>query len=233
MSSEEQETPSTPGSPKPPSTTAPSLRPSGDRVIETERYGTLTVRYVEVEQGSDAWKDLRRKFLTASNFAAVLGLSPFAKSWDVILGMLDKAPPFPKRAIRAMAWGTKHEDPAAEIYADWHGVELARSGFYYCPELRIGASLDRVVLDDDGIPVRNVEIKCPASWRIPESPPETYLLQVAMQNFLSGVSASDLFYFTKKGIRVFAVPVLSPDEFLDEYKEDIDAFMEMFDRAKD
>lgn len=226
MSNEEQETPSTPGSPKP-----LTGSPDHSRTIQTKRHGTFTVCYLEVEQGTEEWLDLRRRYLTASRFGAALGVSPWATAWDTVLDMLGKAPPFPKRALKAMAWGTKHEDDAASVYADWHDVSLARSGFYYCPELRIGASLDRVVLDDAGVPTRNVEIKCPASWRIPDTAPEIYLLQVAMQNFLSGVTESDLFFFTPKGIRAFAVPVLTADEFLDRYKDDITNFFELFDRA--
>lgn len=126
-------------------------------------------RISQTQQRSTDWFDQRQHRLTASNFGAALGHSPYERPMQVIKKML-----WPQRQARtfvAQQWGIDHEDQAVGIYrtfmqkqvhADFH---VAHQGLYVSQKyFFLGGSPDGVVIDPS-LPVGQqrglLEIKCP------------------------------------------------------------------------
>jgi predicted phage-related endonuclease len=73
-----------------------------------------SVVFWEIKQGSEEWLAMRKCFLTASEFATVLGWNPY-KTVDEYTRELYSGKPEHKpnkRQVEAMQWGTTHEDDA-------------------------------------------------------------------------------------------------------------------------
>lgn len=190
------------------------------------------VYYHDVEQGSDEWKALRC-CLTASRAAAWFGMRPYnATKGDVVLDVLGLAPPFTTKANGFMAWGSAAESTAADSYEDRYLEKLHVRGFYSCPALGIGASPDRVVLDEEDGSIRKVvEIKCPATyrWRGPiQEPHFAHIEQARMQAFLTGAREADIFYWAPRAnwTRNFHIEVLDPVDYLLMHDGDFRDFRE-------
>lgn len=126
---------------------------------------------------------LRRTGITATDVAAVLGLSPFRSPLDVWLEKMNKAPPVEE--TEDMQRGTFLEDGARRWYAHRVGARVAQPGTVVHPrDSLVIATPDGVALLGDD--VRGLEIKMPSSardWGEPgtDAIPDYYLPQVAWQ----------------------------------------------------
>jgi len=81
----------------------------------------------DVKQGSEEWLAVRRCFLTASDFATVLGWNPYMKIEEYVRKLYGsegeeqelKHKPN-KRQQEAMSWGSFHEDDAGLLSCCHH-----------------------------------------------------------------------------------------------------------------
>ena len=112
---------------------------------------------------SKQWYDERRYRITASNFGAI------AKRRA-------PHPPLVKRLLYSttssirreeLDWGKEHEAIARAQYERTLevGFKVVDSGFFVHDSGFLGATPDGLVLDNDGKPVRLIEIKCPYSQK--------------------------------------------------------------------
>ena len=207
-------------------------------LLEEERAPTGEVRFdhllldfyevysADVAQGSDEWLELRKKYLTASEFAHWIGQHPYPKKRGRYSVVEEKFtdPKHSASTLRNFAHGHFYESIAADVLEAVLLKPLERRGFYFCPELCLGASPDRVVVEPDGS-IANYEIKCPIGGVIPAEVPVQYALQVDVQNLLLGASKSFVYFWTPwKKTKLLEVPVRDPEEFICTYKTDIEDF---------
>ncbi|MFN7976372.1 MAG: YqaJ viral recombinase family protein [Acidobacteriota bacterium] len=126
------------------------------------------------------WLAARRRVLTATDAAAILGVHPWKSALQVYAEKVQGVEL--TQATRRMRWGQRLEDDVADAYSEESGRRVA------LPETRLsihpaipwmGASLDRLVEDD--VRGRGVlEIK--AIWRSGDDEvPAHWLVQVAHQ----------------------------------------------------
>lgn len=124
-------------------------------------------------QRTSEWHEARAGKLTASNFAAAIGISPYqsrAKLWRELKGL---EPGFEGNA--ATDWGTEHEPFAISDYEIRSGNLVIPSPFVAHPEFPwLGASPDGLVGDGGCI-----EAKCPYGQQLYGTVPEHYRPQVA------------------------------------------------------
>jgi len=125
-----------------------------------------SVVFWDIKQGSDEWLALRKCFLTASDFATILGWNPY-KTMEEHMRELYSGNPVHKpnkRQVQAMQWGTTHEDEAIFEYGllkfgmDEDTWPMTHPGIVVDYNGKLAASPDRFV-GEDGI----VEAKCPFS----------------------------------------------------------------------
>lgn len=151
--------------------------PYFDEMAQRSSNATLTRRFcmqtyfvdqplLNIQQGGTAWIQQRSKIaITASNFAAVLGLLPFEtsqKSYDKLLKQRDTDFTSPQWAN--VTWGKEMEGTARQFLRDHFFPEIREVGtFIYKPDPRLGATPDGLIVD--GIRDKRLsllEIKCPA-----------------------------------------------------------------------
>lgn len=154
-----------------------------------------------IPQRSQAWFDLRRGCITASDIASVLPLddisvkeyaeqfgiplnslvkpngfcNPYSDKQNVILKKCGAGPGFTGNA--ATEWGTKYEPVAQDFYRKLTNSELLEFGMLVDPENTwIGAS-------PDGITTKGcmLEIKCPLNRQLSDAPPLSYWIQQQIQ----------------------------------------------------
>lgn len=127
----------------------------------------------EVDQRSDAWRDLRRKIPTASRAGDVLtpagelrlardkkGLAEIPKNYlGELLAQRIMGHEIERYVTRAMADGIEREPLARDILQDRLGVEILPVGFFTTDDERLGASPDGLIVA--GNAREGVEIKCP------------------------------------------------------------------------
>lgn len=122
-------------------------------------------RFIDCEQGSEMWKELRCGLVTASRVADVIatvkkGEAAPRKNYRIEL-MCERLThvPYPQYVSQDMQWGIDHEDEAAAAYELHAGVLVDKCGFVIHPSVSMfGASPDRLV-GEDGL----VQIKCPTT----------------------------------------------------------------------
>jgi putative phage-type endonuclease len=127
------------------------------------------------EQRSEAWYELRKNRLTASELADSLGEGHFKSSNDIILAKCGLGPVFKGNAITQ--WGVKYEYVAIQIYEARNGVHIDEFGLVPHSTIPfLGASPDGI--SNKGI---MLEIKCPPKRKIVGIVPHHYWVQMQLQ----------------------------------------------------
>lgn len=123
-------------------------------------------------QRTPDWEFERAGLLTASDFAAAMGISPFKsrlRLWDELTG---RSAGFQGNA--ASDWGTLHEESAIEHYEAKTGMFVDPVGLIKHPQISyLGGSPDGLV-GEEGI----IEAKCPYWAGVHMEVPEYYLPQI-------------------------------------------------------
>ena len=150
------------------------------------------MKIIDVDQGSDAWQEVRGRFATASCFADVLatiksGEAAARRNYRnklVVQRLTGKiVSTFQSDAMRM---GIEREPLARGAYEAETGFLVQRVGFIYDELQEAGCSPDGLIGDDGGL-----EIKCPeisahlAAIRSPTEPPE-YTAQIQGSLWITG-----------------------------------------------
>ena len=120
---------------------------------------------LDVEQGTQQWKEARAGFVTASRLHDVLDIikrgegAERRKYRGEIVCEILSGQPYPQHITQEMRWGTEHEPEARGVYGLENDVIVDRVGFAIHPEIgRFGCSPDGFV-GDRGM----LQIKCPST----------------------------------------------------------------------
>jgi putative phage-type endonuclease len=112
------------------------------------------------EQRTQEWYDIRKRMVTASDIATVLGHNPYARRKEVILKKCNVGKPF--TGNKYTHHGVKYEPIATMFYEMLKKTTIIEFGLIPHPELSyLGASPDGIT--PDGI---MLEIKCPFTRKI-------------------------------------------------------------------
>lgn len=114
-----------------------------------------------MEQRSEAWFKARGGRITGSAVGAILGLSPFAKPYDVMRRMVRDYYGLPAEFTGNVAtqWGTLHEAGAVAEY-EMITARVVKPAYFVTYEDWLGASPDGYV-SEKGL----IEVKCPFGLR--------------------------------------------------------------------
>ena len=155
-----------------------------------------------MEQRSQEWFEARANRVTGSAIGAILGLSPFATTADIMRRMVREyhGQPSEFKGNVATEYGTNNEPNALADYVMTRG-DVVECGFYVHPNFEwLGASPDGLV-GDDGL----IEIKCPYSMRHSAeefkhiSEQEHYYAQMQYEMFCTGRMWCDFYQWSPYG----------------------------------
>jgi len=146
--------------------------------------------FVKAQQRSEAWLELRRQGLGASDMAAVMGVSPYKTPYQLWAEKTGATPP--QKVGAAANRGVILEDAVGQYYEQERGVKLRKSNgiVRLRKHPRIMASLDRTIV---GEPKGLVELKTSSSprWSMWPVPPEV-VIQTHVQMGITGAEWCDV-----------------------------------------
>jgi len=189
-----------------------------------------------IEQGSDAWHQLRLGKVTASRVADILaktktGVSASRGNYLVelaiqrVTGQIEES-----YTNAAMAWGTETEPKARMAYEVFNDVLVEQVPFVDHSTIKgFGASPDGLV-NIDGL----CEIKCPNSathWSYLKSgePPNKYFIQMQAQLSCTGREWNDFISFDPRmpeKSQLFVKRVFRDDKFIAIMEGEVKQFLE-------
>jgi putative phage-type endonuclease len=132
-----------------------------------------------LEQRSQAWYDIRKNLITASDFAQALGDGKFGTQKQFFQKKCGYEKDTFDNTMPALKWGVKYEPVAIDAYATKNNVKMYEFGLLIHPKNNMkwfGASPDSI--SELGI---MVEIKCPWRRKITGEVPKQYYYQVQGQ----------------------------------------------------
>lgn len=161
------------------------------------------IRVIDLQQGSREWLELRKKSITATDIATIMGVNPYKtpyQLWQEKLGIKE-----PDTENDAMRRGKSLEPIALESFCRLKGK-------YYEPAVVVGrfcpwamASLDGIC--DAGLSI--VEIKCMGKSNHDEAVSGVvkplYMYQMQWQMFVTELSECDYFVFSEESHNVISV----------------------------
>lgn len=180
-----------------------------------------------IEQRSKAWYEARKGLITGSAVGAILGLSPFMSTADVMRRMIREAYGAESEFAGNVAteYGTFHEAGAKTDYELETGNKVNDCGFYISEQHQwIGASPDGFI-GEDGL----IEIKCPYSLRDKKEPvfksineQKHYYAQIQLQLFVTGRKWCDFYQWCPFGSIVDRVDF--SQDYIDSILPGLDGF---------
>lgn len=164
-----------------------------DRIAAMQKYCAqlhILNKQPKVQQRSEAWFELRKNRLTASDTAQALGLSKYSKQAQLVQkkAFPDRNQNFDSMAVPALRHGVIYEAMALRCYQQRHdGISVHEFGLIPHPSLSCyGASPDGI--SELGI---MIEIKCPLKRVIDGTIPEQYYIQMQGQMAVCGLNECD------------------------------------------
>ncbi len=189
----------------------------------------------DIEQGSQAWLDLRIGKLTASKVADIMangrGGKPSAKTETYMIDLLSElltGEPKPFFENDAMRWGTETEPQARAMYELINNCEVEEVAFIKLNE-RVGVSPDGLV-GEGGL----IEIKCPTTATqvrraLSKEYHTDYKAQIQMQLWVSGREWCDFVSFDPRlncDASYLQERVYRDEEYIKEMEKRIAQFVE-------
>ena len=159
-------------------------------------------------QGSEAWKNIRKQYVTATDAAVILGLSPWKTPYKLWRQKMDLDPP--DEETEKMREGSRLEDHARKWFFEAYGILFTPKVVF---KDFMMASLDGMTDDDECI----IEIKCgQKSFEQAKQGiiPEYYRIQMQHQMYCSGLN--EMTYLAFNGEVVITLTVELDREFVYE-----------------
>lgn len=188
-----------------------------------------------IEQGSEAWAEIRLGKVTASKLADVMtkgrGTAPSKTRRSYMMQLAAEiltGVPVDNFKSSAMQWGNDCEPQARAMYELESGNDVQEVAFVDCED-GFGVSPDGLI-SDDGL----VEIKCPNTTTQLERYlagefPKAYKAQVQGQLLATGRQWCDFVSFDPRingAAQYFCIRVERDEEYLKELEQEINKFIE-------
>ena len=195
---------------------------------------TESLIYREVEQGTDAWLEIRRGKVTASRVADVLaktktGVSASRGNYLIelalqrVTGVIE-----PSYKNDAMQWGTDNEQTARTAFEVAHNVFVDQVAFVDHPTIKdFGCSPDGVIGDS------LLELKCPyqsaVHWSyFKDGCPSKYYTQIQAQMSCTGAKSVWFVSFDPRipaRSQLYIEEVLREEEFIEKLESEVKQFL--------
>jgi putative phage-type endonuclease len=199
----------------------------------------------EIEQGSDAWRQLRIGKVTASRVADVVAKTksgPSASRANYMAELIAErltGVPGERFTNTAMQWGTDHEADARRAYEFYHDFEVEQVAFVDHPTIPMtGASPDGIIkpttiMGDKTIINGLVEIKCPNTAThldtlLGQSAPGKYITQMQWQMACTATDFCDFVSFDPRlpeSMRLFVFRVQRDFKLIAELEHEVRKFL--------
>jgi len=170
------------------------------------------MEFLDLEQGSDLWKETRKRYITSTDVAVIMNLSPFKTPYQLYLEKMDLAPP--QEVTERMKEGSRLEPIAREWFANKYNVNIKVGVVVFGIFM---ASLDGYFLNPVSGNYENIEIKCGVkSFRDAEDGviADYYLAQI--QQALHCTWLNKTTYIAFNGSEVVEIEVKRDQEFIDK-----------------
>lgn len=155
------------------------------------------MKFIEVEQGSAEWHELRRTKIGASNSPALLGISPYKSSSDIYREMVLGQTGY---INKAMAHGSHTENEARECFNKMNPTQ--GPAYTFKPAVVVSDEYPLMMASLDGINETNtviLEIKCPGDkvyeLCVQERVPLHWEYQMQHQLAVTGLDLAILFVY--------------------------------------
>ncbi len=146
----------------------------------------------------------RKGRLTASNFAAAMGLNPYMSRQKLYRQLMGLEPKFEGNEMTQ--WGQDHEQDAVDAYEAEMGVICTKTGDEQEFVIRGEPALDWMGCTPDGYNGRRlIECKCPYSQNLYDSIPDYYMPQIQGQMTITGCGECDFVCWTPNDLAVWRV----------------------------
>lgn len=114
------------------------------------------MKYINLDQRTDAWLDWRKNGITATDTPVILGYSKFKTRWRLWAEKVGKVQPPDLSKNPQVRYGVEHEDEARSLFQTRHAVCVLPACAEWEKDGRFRASFDGLTPNDEP-----VEIKCP------------------------------------------------------------------------
>ena len=195
---------------------------------------TESLIYREIEQGTDAWLEIRRGKVTASRVADVMaktktGVSASRGNYMIELALQRVTGVIkPSYTNDAMAYGTANEQTARTAFEVAHNVFVDQVAFVDHPTIKnFGCSPDGIVGDS------LLEIKCPYQSAIhwsyfKDGCPSKYYTQIQAQ--MSCTGAKSVWFVSYDGrmpprSQLYIEEVMREEEFIKKLEDEVKQFL--------
>jgi len=205
---------------------------------EKEKY-----EWKNLKQGSKEWRDARQKFtLTASEFAAAIGICPYTSRKELLERKLQK---IEVPVNFAMQWGINNEAEARDLAEqvlklaplpqgldniDTSDIVVVETGIWPIEGTSWAASPDGIVktqYGDPGSTLGIMEIKCPYSQVLPTRIPPSHLLQMLGQMVAVGTDTGFYVSWTPQKMIIYTVTSCNATwELMEGYLQEFDNLLE-------
>ena len=195
---------------------------------------------IDVEQGSDEWKQARIGLVTGSRADCIVakiksGEAATRRDYRIEL-LAERLTGNPGPDIyfsKEMAWGVENEPFARMAYESMTGEMVRQTGFLRSTSFAAGASLDGDLQDMEGI----IEIKCPKtathlSYLELDGAPKHYMPQITHNLLISGAAWCDFVSFDPRlpdHLQFIARRVYAADIDMKGYEEELVRFLAELD----
>lgn len=153
--------------------------------------------YYDVEQGTQAWLDLRKGKVSASRAADLLssvryGEAAGYRNYRTELAIERLTGRSPERYVtKQMQYGTETEPVARTMYSLVTGNVVKQSGIYIIDGKNICASLDGEIGDDGLVEIKNRELANHVESLATNKIPDQYYKQIQFQLFVTNKTWGD------------------------------------------
>lgn len=189
----------------------------------------------DMEQRTDAWREIRRGKVTASAIEDVMsslksGGEPAGRRnyraqlvVEIMTGTVAES-----YTNGAMQWGIDNEDAARDAYAFQSGIEVEQVGFIDHPTVPMSGCSPDGLIGDDGM----VEIKCPNTathidYLLDGVVPAAYVKQMQWQMACSGRKWNDFVSYDPRmpvELQLFVCRLERDDAMIEKMEDAVRAF---------
>lgn len=160
-------------------------------------------RFIDVEQGSNEWLELRKKSITATDIATIMGVNPYKtpyELWQEKVGLRE-----PEAENDAMRRGKSLEPIALEYFCTINAKHYEPAVVVHTYYPLFMASLDGIC--DNGLSI--VEIKCMGKSNHEEAMSgivkPLYMYQMQWQMFVAGLPECDYFVYSEESNNTISI----------------------------
>lgn len=167
------------------------------------------MRLIDIEQGSEAWKELRFNKITSTDVGSIFGVNPYCTKRALYFQKLKIAPAIEE--TRAMIEGKRLEPIARKYFEE-------KTGLLFEPTIEIHDEYDFMMASTDGVTKDRkylLEIKCGKkshALALKLQIPKYYEMQVMHALFVCDIQQG--FYFSFDGKDGIIIEVKRDDEFI-------------------